>query len=249
MSLYIRLFNSFWNHRKTIRLKSLLGNDAHWIPLRIWSYAAENQPDGDLSNYSDSELGLIIGYSGDASSMLQALHQAGFLKDKKIWNWEKWNGYHSTFAERARHAANVKHGNVSPKPPSDKKGKDKIRKETSSASSMLQASRRGLVAQRMARAQYEELHGNDAFKAFWELYPNKLARGDAIAAWNKINPSTETVRKIMEAVKAQAESASWKSEGGKFIPSPSKWLLGLRWEDKIKDFTKPQIHLRPAPTP
>ena len=44
MSLYIRLKVSFWSHRKTLRLRATLGDCAFWLPLKLWCYAAENQP-------------------------------------------------------------------------------------------------------------------------------------------------------------------------------------------------------------
>lgn len=105
MSLYIRVQSSFWNHRKTLRLKALIGDSAFWVPPRIWSYAAENQPDGDFSDYTSEELAMLVGYLGDAQAMLQAMHQAGFMELNCIHDWAEHNGYHSTFSDRAKKAA------------------------------------------------------------------------------------------------------------------------------------------------
>lgn len=121
MSLHIRLYTNFWTHRKTARLRSILGNDALWIPPRLWSYAAENQPDGDFSNYSPEELALLIGYSSNAQAMLQALQQACFLDGMKINGWEEHNAYHHAFSERAKKAADARWKGK------DKKGKEKKR--------------------------------------------------------------------------------------------------------------------------
>lgn len=109
MALYVKVFTSFFSSRKTIRLRAILGNDALWVPIRLWSYAAENQPDGDFSGYSEQELALLIGYSGDATSMLEALQQAGFLDEgMKIHNWAERNGYHETFSQRGKNAAEAR---------------------------------------------------------------------------------------------------------------------------------------------
>lgn len=106
MSLFVKVFTNFYTHRKTARLRALLGDDALWLPPRLWAYAAENQPDGDFSSYSDQELALLIGYSKDATSMLQALLQAGFMDpDRKLHDWTEHNGYHEVYAERAKQAA------------------------------------------------------------------------------------------------------------------------------------------------
>lgn len=143
MSLYIRLQTNFWTNRKTMRLRAAIGSDALWLPIRLWSYAAENQPDGDFSSYSVEELALLVGCSGNAQAMLQALQDAGFMDGMKIHGWEEHNGYHKKFSERASIAANARWE----KERKDKKGKDKKRKETSNASSMKsKASENELVA-------------------------------------------------------------------------------------------------------
>lgn len=108
MSLYVKLWASFWTHRKTMFLKSIIGEDAYWIPPRLWSYASTNQPDGDFSKYSDGQIAEILNYRKDASSMLNALETSGFMKDRKINDWQEWNGYHSTYAKRAKTAATAR---------------------------------------------------------------------------------------------------------------------------------------------
>lgn len=111
MSLFIRVFNNFYSHRKTAKLRAVLGNDALWVPPRLWSYAAENQPDGDFSKYSAGELAMLIGYVGDANVMLQALLGAQFLdSDMRIHDWSDHNGYHSEYRERAKKAAVARWG-------------------------------------------------------------------------------------------------------------------------------------------
>jgi len=140
MSLYVKVFTNFYTHRKTMRLRALLGEDAFWIPPRIWAYAAENQPDGDFSSYSDGELAGLIGYSKDATSMLQALLQAGFMDpDRKVHDWAEHNSFHKVFSDRARCAAIAKWEKERTKE-KEKKGDEMRRDEASIASSMLQAS-------------------------------------------------------------------------------------------------------------
>jgi hypothetical protein len=145
MSLYIKVFTDFYTHRKTMRVKAVLGDDAYWVLPRLWAYAANNQPDGDFSGYSDGEIAGLIGYSKDATSMLQALLQAGFLDpDRKIHDWAEHNGYHEAYAERARKAA----AHRWQKERTKEKGEDKTGEYMTGgkhcfkhASSMLQASR------------------------------------------------------------------------------------------------------------
>src|SRR5512133_2475737 len=102
MSLYVRVNCNFFSHRKTLRLRARLGEAAYWIPPRLWAYAAEHHPDGIFSGYTPEELATVLGYTGDASSMLQALLQAGFMEEGpplRVHDWREHNGYHQVFAE------------------------------------------------------------------------------------------------------------------------------------------------------
>lgn len=109
MSLFIRLDCSFFRHRKTLRLRALIGDAALWVPPALWAYAAEHQPDGNMAEFTAKELALAIGYMGDAPSMLQALLQASFLDaDMKIHDWSQHNGYHALHKEKARNAAKAR---------------------------------------------------------------------------------------------------------------------------------------------
>lgn len=138
--LYIRLMTGFYSHRKTLRLKARIGNDALWVVPRIWSYAAENQPDGDLSGYEDAEIALLVAYTGDAQALLQALKECGFVdSDGKIHGWHEHNGYHQTFAARAKTAADARWGKKEKNQKKEDTDIDKD-KEASNASSISQAS-------------------------------------------------------------------------------------------------------------
>jgi hypothetical protein len=110
MSLYIRIFTNFYSHRKTLRLLALIGNDALWVPPRLWAYAAENQPDGIFEGYTADEIASLIGYKGDAERMLQALISARFLDREplRIHDWEEHNAYHKTYSNRAKKAATAR---------------------------------------------------------------------------------------------------------------------------------------------
>lgn len=130
----MRIDVGFWQHRKTLRLRARIGDAALWLPPRIWSYAAQNQPDGDFSQYSAEEIAMLVGYLGDAQGMLEALQQASFFDGMKVHGWAEHNGYHTVFAERAKKAATARWEK-------DKKRKEKTREEstreeTSNASSI-----------------------------------------------------------------------------------------------------------------
>lgn len=70
------------------------------------------------------------------------------------------------------------------------------------------------------------------FELFWDSYPRKIAKQNALKAWLKVNPDVE---KIMAALEVQKDSEQWRKDGGQFIPHPATWLNGRRWEDEIKE--------------
>jgi len=76
------------------------------------------------------------------------------------------------------------------------------------------------------------------FDLFWKEYPRKIGKGHARKAWEKIGP--EKHQQIIEAIKEQNKE-KWNSTETKFIPHPTTWLHGERWEDEIKDDEGDQI--------
>jgi hypothetical protein len=50
-------------------------------------------------------------------------------------------------------------------------------------------------------------------------------------AWKKVRP--EEYPLVFAAVERATQSEQWRQEGGQFIPHPSTFLKGSRWEDQI----------------
>jgi hypothetical protein len=61
---------------------------------------------------------------------------------------------------------------------------------------------------------------DDEFEKFWNLYPKKVAKGDALKAWNKATKS-KTADELLKLTKAYAEG---KLPELKYIPYPASWL-------------------------
>ena len=77
---------------------------------------------------------------------------------------------------------------------------------------------------------------DEGFLAFWQAYPRKCGKADAEKAYLKLNPSKELQKTILEAVERNKASPGWNRDNGKYIPYPSTWLNGRRWEDEqIRD--------------
>lgn len=79
----------------------------------------------------------------------------------------------------------------------------------------------------------------DGFALFWQEYPRKAAKAAALKAWQKLNPSPELVESILAHVRDHKRSPDWLKDGGQFVPYPSTFLNGQRWEDDIPPDTGP----------
>jgi hypothetical protein len=73
---------------------------------------------------------------------------------------------------------------------------------------------------------------DDGFEQFWNIFPRKIGKANAIKAWQKLNPPLDVV---LEAVEKQKNSEQWSKDNGQFIPHPTTWLNGKRWEDEVTD--------------
>lgn len=69
-----------------------------------------------------------------------------------------------------------------------------------------------------------------AFSEFWDAYPKKEAKKDAIRAFAKLKASEYPL--LIPAIERQAKEKQWTRERKRYIPNPATWLNGRRWEDE-----------------
>lgn len=70
----------------------------------------------------------------------------------------------------------------------------------------------------------------ERFSAFWDAYPRKTGQEEALRRWMSLNPDQNTVNQIMDGLVAWKKTESWHREGGRYVPSASKWLFDERWK-------------------
>lgn len=70
------------------------------------------------------------------------------------------------------------------------------------------------------------------FDRFWAIYPRKVGKDIAWKAFEKRKPDNELTDAMVAAVQQQMQSADWRKDGGQYIPHPSTWLNGGRWQDE-----------------
>ena len=67
------------------------------------------------------------------------------------------------------------------------------------------------------------------FLEFWNLYPKKKKKREALNAWIKVSPP---IQPVLNAIMWQKNQRDWVKEDGKFIPYPASYINGHRWEDE-----------------
>lgn len=72
-----------------------------------------------------------------------------------------------------------------------------------------------------------------SFDDFWKAYPKRVSKTNALKAWKKLKPNDDLVREILSALEKQKQSSQWQKDNGQFIPYPTTWLNGKRWEDDL----------------
>lgn len=66
------------------------------------------------------------------------------------------------------------------------------------------------------------------FDRFWAEYPRKTDKKKARAAFGRVKVPLET---LLDALRIQKASDQWQRNGGRYIPHPTTWLNGERWND------------------
>jgi len=102
-----------------------------------------------------------------------------------------------------------------------------------------------LMTKQRYRARYVMVEEDDPqFCRFWAAYPHRVAKKDARKAWLEINPSPETVDRMLATLRWQSEL--WARQGYG-TPYPASWLRAERWTDEPPPPPKPKVDdRRPA---
>ena len=65
----------------------------------------------------------------------------------------------------------------------------------------------------------------DDFSLFWECYPRKKAKLDAMKAWQQTSTVRPPIEQIIAACETLSKQHDWRSDpNGQFLPYPATWL-------------------------
>jgi len=81
------------------------------------------------------------------------------------------------------------------------------------------------------------------FEKFWKAYPKKQDKKKSEAWFKRNKPNDELMKIILEKLELFKKTDQWKKSNHQFVPKPTTWLNGRRWEDEIylddnKDLTE-----------
>lgn len=81
------------------------------------------------------------------------------------------------------------------------------------------------------------------FDLFWSAYPLKKNRKGAEAKFKAIDFKKNSFDQIMASLEKHKMSFDWTKDEGKYIPHPTTWINGERWNDEVRQqsFVKPQL--------
>jgi hypothetical protein len=72
----------------------------------------------------------------------------------------------------------------------------------------------------------------DRFERFWDAYPKKVGKRDALLTFAMIDPDETLLARMLATIKAFSYTDNWQLEGGRYVPLAKNWLGGEHWEDE-----------------
>ena len=242
---------------KTIRLARRLKIEVpHAIGCLhcLWWWAISYAQDGTLYRYENLDIAYAMLWKGDPDELIEALKAERFLDvDEQGLVIHDWWDYAGKLLEKRRSDSERKKNYAAASATAPRNGRG-ISAETSRTADGTETGQNG-----NSTVPYSTVHNNTVkdtlrepdeetptadppkrqtavqrrFEEFWEIYPNKKSKQDAVKAWGKIKPDEALFVRIMNAVREQLQSEEWCKENGRFIPHPATWLNGGRWEDVV----------------
>lgn len=73
------------------------------------------------------------------------------------------------------------------------------------------------------------------FLTWWTAFPRKVKKQDTFKIWQRLKKKKilPSIKNLLASLKSHKKSEQWQRDGGQFIPHPSTWLSGRRWEDEV----------------
>ena len=79
-----------------------------------------------------------------------------------------------------------------------------------------------------------DTYDDTLFDTFWKSYPKKKDKEKAHKWFKTHKPSKELVDIMLKQIERFKQTKDWQKDKGQFIPYPTTWLNGKRWEDEFE---------------
>ncbi|NCE83510.1 Pyocin large subunit-like protein [Pseudomonas sp. Q1] len=225
---WIKMRIDLQTHPKVFRMVSALKADRLRIigGLHIaWSIFDTHCDDGVLVGYTVDAMDAVVGWPGFTQAMID-VEWAGIQDDGSLVmpRFEEHNG-----------ASAKRRANDNERKRNDRKAKN-VRNVSASDADKLRTRE-----EKRREDKEQKPYGDDAvdhaelFAQFWALYPRKVGKEAARKAWDKLKLTNELFDSLIQALGAQCLTTDWTKDNGQFIPHPSTWINGKRWEDEVPD--------------
>lgn len=76
---------------------------------------------------------------------------------------------------------------------------------------------------------------SEHFETFWKVYPKKMNKKKAEAAFQKVSPDEQLLKGMLAAIERAKLSADWRKDNGQFIPYPATWLNAEGWLNEYRE--------------
>lgn len=71
------------------------------------------------------------------------------------------------------------------------------------------------------------------FELFWEVYPRRKAKLDALKAWKQTEEVRPPIEQLLAAVEEMIERHNWRDDPkGVYLPYPATWLRRGQFDDE-----------------
>ena len=101
----IRIDVEFFSHPKTVKLERRLGLEAVKALMVLWTWAARNRPDGDLSGLENEDIEIAAGWMGEVNKLAPTLNALGWLDGEpgtfRLHQWQEYNPWVAEMQSRS----------------------------------------------------------------------------------------------------------------------------------------------------
>jgi len=77
-------------------------------------------------------------------------------------------------------------------------------------------------------------YDDSLFALFWKEYPKKRDKEKTYKWFKTHKPNKELVNIMLNQITRLKQTKDWQKDNGQFIPYPTTWLNGRRWEDEFE---------------